>query len=405
MIPKPQQIECAIAGYRILKENMIVYLAMQERTGKTLTSILIAEMCRSVDTVQIITKKGKPLDGWLDTLDKYNCVKDVSVTNYHQAKNIARKPDLLILDESHNYISGFPKLPAMTKELLRISKNIPIIYISATPHPQGYQQLHHQFKLSSYSPWKNYKTGYLWFKDYGTPNMVWTPYGMRETYTKTIDGVYDEVKNLFVIKTRAEMGFEFEPVDKLHYIELSDTTKHVYNTLLKHKIMELKQCTLVCDSRTKLRASLHMLEGGVGITKEKNSKGKLSSKYHVFNAKEKIDYIMKVWGDVSSLVIFYHYIAEGEKLRSHFKNAEILQGTTNAEGVELSGYDTVVVYSQDWSTAKYVQRRARQASQARTKEIIVHFLLVKNAVSEQCYTTVALNKVNFVDSTFKREEI
>ena len=402
MIPNTHQIQCAIQGHAIIKEHNIVYLAMQERTGKTLTALLIAEMLAGVETIQVITKKGRALDGWLDTLERYSCIKVVSCTNYHQAKKIGLKPDLLILDEAHNYIAGFPKPSAIYKELKKLSSGIPIIYLSATPHAQGYHQLYHQFKLSSWSPWKAYASSYNWFNKYGIPNLVWTSSGQRETYSKVKALVYDMVKHLFITKTRAEMGFQYEPTDQLHYIELSSRAKKIYNKLLKDKVATLPQCTLVCDTTTKLRATLHMLEGGVGITKE--IKGhKLVSKYHVFKTCDKVDYIKKVWGDSSSVVIFYHYIAEGTKLRKAFKNAVVLQGTTNAEGVELSMYDTIVVYSQDWSTAKYTQRRARQASKARTKEIVVHFLLVKKAISDQCYQTVAINKVNFVDSTFERK--
>ena len=82
-----------------------------------------------------------------------------------------------------------------------------------------------------------------------------------------------------------------------------------------------------------------------------------------------------------------------------------MQGDTFAEGVELSHLETLVVYSQSWRTAKHTQRRARQASKNRKSEIVIHFLLVKGALSEQCYPTVAINKKNFVDSCFSPENI
>ena len=92
-------------------------------------------------------------------------------------------------------------------------------------------------------------------------------------------------------------------------------------------------------------------------------------------------------------------------LEAKFKNARVLQGTAFAEGVDLSMYKTCVVYSMDFSTAKYTQRRARQCNMKREEVIDVHFLLCKDAISEQVYNTVAINKTNFVDTYFDKKEL
>jgi ERCC4-related helicase len=96
----------------------------------------------------------------------------------------------------------------------------------------------------------------------------------------------------------------------------------------------------------------------------------------------------------------YNYKAELTKLQQHFKNAVLLQGTSYAEGVDLSGHKHLVIYSQDFSTARHTQRRARQANVNRTLPINVHFLLVKKAISDEVYKTVSVNKKNYVDSVF-----
>ncbi len=99
----------------------------------------------------------------------------------------------------------------------------------------------------------------------------------------------------------------------------------------------------------------------------------------------------------------YNYIAEGTKLNEIFSNARILQATSYAEGVDLSSHKNLVIYSQDFSTARHTQRRARQANKKRQHPITVHYLLVKDGLSEQVYKTVSLNKKNFVDSRFDRK--
>lgn len=395
MIPYDYQVELSKDAAVILREYMMVYFAMEERTGKTLTSILVAESL-NISKVLVITKK-KAMEGWLDTLAKYKPSKEFDVVNYHQAYKRTGHYDLVILDEAHNYISSFPKPGKIWKEVKEIVYGKPIIYISATPHAQGPQQLFHQFKLSAWSPWKPYLNFYHWFRVFGKP------------YTREINGInvpqYDrcevdliinQVKHLFITKTRKELGFEHEPEDVVHLIELSKPTRNVYNELIEHDLCELSVGMLVCDTTSKLRTSLHQIEGGTI---------KIEDKRYVLGNTEKVDFILDTFGDSESLVIMYNYQAELDKLRAHFKHARILQATSFAEGVDLSGYENLVIYSQDFSTARHTQRRARQANKARKTPIIVHYLLCKDAISHQCYKTVSLNKKNFVDSVFTRSKL
>ena len=396
MIPYDYQVKLADNAYEILCEDMIVYLAMEERTGKSLTAILVAEMCEQVDNVLIITKK-KALDGWFETLEKFKHNKSYTVINYHKACKITKRFDLVLLDESHNYISAFPKFGKLWKDVNKLTSYVPLIYISATPYGQGPQQLFHQFALSSWSPWKKYANFYDWFRMYG------------KAYSIEINGInipqYDRVdvdfalgcvKHLFVTATRQGLGFTHEPVDVVHDITLSAPTKDVYNELVKHDLVELSVGTVLCESSSKLRTSLHQLEGGTI---------KIDINRYVLANTEKVDFILNKFGDVSSLVIMYNYIAEKQKLEHHFKNALILQATSYAEGVDLHEYQDLVIYSQDFSTARHTQRRARQSNKKRDTPINVHFLLVKGAISAQVYKTVSLNKKNFVDSVFNRSTI
>jgi len=395
MKPYDYQVQLAAEAAEILREHMMVYLAMEERTGKTLTSILVAESLQ-VNNILVITKK-KALDGWNETLAKYNPSKRFDVINYHKALHMTGKYDLVILDEAHNYISSFPKPGKIWKEVKEIVYGLPIIYISATPHAQGPQQLYHQFKLNAWSPWKSYINFYNWFRVYGKPytleiNGINVPqYDRCET-----DLIMNSVKHLFITKTRSDLGFEHEPEDVVHFIELSKPTRNTYNELLEHDLVELSIGYLVCDTNSKLRTSLHQLEGGTI---------KIEDKRYVLANTEKVDFILDKFGDTETLVIMYNYQAELQKLEQHFKRARILQATSYAEGVDLSGYDNLVIYSQDFSTARHTQRRARQANLRRSTPIRVHYLLVKNGISHQCYKTVSLNKKNFVDSVFKRTKV
>lgn len=396
MIPYTYQVELADNAYEILREDMIVYLAMEERTGKSLTAVLVAEKCEQVDTVLIVTKK-RALDGWYDTLKKFKHTKAYTVINYHQVNKLTDKFDLVLLDESHNYISAFPKVGKLWKDVKKLTGFVPVVYISATPYGQGPQQLYHQFALSSWSPWKVHKNFYDWFRVYGKPYSIEIN-GINIPQYDRVDSDFalNCVKHLFVTATRQELGFEHEPTDVVHDIQLSENTRAVYNELVKHDLVELSIGMLICDNASKLRTSLHQIEGGTI---------KVEDCRYVLSNTEKVDFILDKFGDKKSLVIMYNYIAEKQKLEQHFKKALILQATSYAEGIDLHKYQDLVIYSQDFSTARHTQRRARQSNQKRDKPINVHFLLVRGAISGQVYKTVSLNKKNFVDSVFKRSTI
>jgi len=382
----------------VIRSYKSAYLAAEERTGKTLASLVMAQRMPEVDLVIVVTKK-IALDGWHKTVAAYPIGKPVIVTNYHQAHKMPKPTTntLVIVDEAHAYMSGYPKRSAMWKTMRQLCIGRLVLFVSATPHAQGEQQLFNQLALSSFSPWKAYKDFYKWFADYGDVYTIKIQGRDCNQYDKAkSEKIINSVKHLFVTMTRAECGFEHEPKDVLHYINLDPVTKEVYNELMENRVVEFHAGLLVCETMSKLRPALHMIEGGVT---------KIEDQYLQLKNREKIDYILKTWGDTANTVIMYNYIAEGNKLREVFKNCPILHATSYAEGVDLSMYDNLVVYSMNFSTSKHSQRRARQANQLRKDPINVHFLLVKKAVSEQVYKTVAINKRNFVDSVFTRDKL
>ena len=56
MIPWQHQIDISHNALAIIQENGLVYLAMQERTGKTLTALLVCEKLPK-DRILVLTKK------------------------------------------------------------------------------------------------------------------------------------------------------------------------------------------------------------------------------------------------------------------------------------------------------------------------------------------------------------
>lgn len=498
MKPFPHQESKSNEGVAVLREKGLVYFSMQERTGKTLTSILTAEKY-GAKNVLVITKK-KALPDFKETLTKYNPKFKWTATNYHQLNKLDEEFDLIIIDEAHAYISAFPDRGELWNQVSRFTPGKPLIYLSATPHAQGYHLMFNQLALSDYSPWSDYRHPLDWFDRYGFENSfkkkIKTARGSFEkeipiyTETKT-DLIERDISEYFVSGTREELGFTQEPEDLLHYIKLNEQTKGIYNFAVREEKIQFGAEEKSLEEKGALRAFLHQLEGGVGkdyvpvlkvnryiqeiegevlLTLKQGSKstsrtivettegvfdipiGKASAvfKYpkrsveiisvrneefqdnikfaktkltigksrdprnekvenslrevffEFFNC-EKVDYILHNWGDEENLVIMYHFKAELIKLQRFFKKATLLQGTSNAEGVDLSSFDHLIIYSQDYSTSKHSQRRARQANMARKDPINVHFLLVQGAISAEVYQAVSINKENFVDNRFVKK--
>jgi len=439
MKPYDYQEELAREALKIIKSYGLVYLGMEERTGKTLTAIRLVELSKA-NRCLILTKKRALMGenektfenatkGWAGTLNAYIGGFDGDRTwnkgdkfytlvhyqglykQYKKEKRIKGKLekfttqelksefkdakfDVVILDESHAFLSAYPKLGVIAKLTQQITYDKPIILSSATPNAQSYAQLFHQFNMSKYSPFDSFPNFYKWFNKYGIPEVVYTGHGQAIKYDKVKDEVWQMVKHLFITKTRKELGFKHEPEDIIHWVKLSEDTLNLYDECEATEMLEVDGEEVPLDSSMKLRTTLHQIESGV-YKKVDGSSGLLK------NA-EKIEAILRDFGDTKDLVIMYHYQAELIKLQKYFKNALLLQGTSYAEGVDLSDYQHLVILSQDFSTAKHSQRRARQANKNRNSSIKVHFYLVKGAISEQVYTTVSVNKKNFIDKMYHR---
>jgi len=430
MIPRPYQEKESSSILKVLKKYFIAYIAWEERTGKSLTGILVVEKSKAQHC--LIITKAKAKVGWYETLLAFPHIKKYEIITYGMVSKYDGRPDIIILDESHNYISGYPKPSATWKTVRKLVFGLPIIYMSATPHAQGYQLLFHQFALSKWSPFKCYSNFYTWFKDFGRPYTIRAHGRDVAQYDKVQDDkICRNVEHLFNAKTRKELGFKYEPKDSIKWIELKKDTKERYNTIVNDNVLCVFGNDILYDSVMKLRSGLHMIEGGTlkttVITKPEPSKelllvnrekvspsepgrenvedGYLYHCYYDLGNREKVDYIKRIWGDSKDVAIMYNYKGEKVILERCFKNAKILQATSNAEGIELSHVKHLVIYSQDFSTARHTQRRARQASKDRKHEIDVNFLLVKKGISHQVYKTVSLNKKNYVDSVFKREQL
>lgn len=393
--PYDYQIQIAKKAFAILKENGLAYLAMEERTGKSLTALLVCEQSNVLKEVLIVTKK-KALPGWQNTLDNYEIKKSYTLINYESLHKLeGKKFDFVIIDESHYALGSYPKQSKTFKMLIDYTWGVPLLYLSATPNAESYSQLYHQFALSKWSPFKEFRNFYDWHRTYGIPHTEHISGRLIQKYNYTKE---EEIKNatrhLFISFTRAELGFAVEPKDCITFVQPTSRTLHLMKTLKKDSI--LHEYEYVCESPAKEMVGLHQIEGGTL---------KLENESIFLGNTEKIDYIKQTYGDTNDLVIMYNYVAEGDLLKAHFKNALILQGTAFAEGVDLSTYKHLVIYSMNFSASKFIQRRARQCNKNRTEPIEVDFVLMKGCVSEMAYKAIVKDKLSFTQSYYLKNRL
>lgn len=410
MKPFQHQIEKSEECWYHLKTKGYVYLAGKPRSGKTLTAILIAEKSTLINSVLVLTKKAA-LGGWekFTTNKELNLKHEYTVTNYEQAHKLKSSDyQLVIIDESHN-LGTLGKPSLRIKTIQKLCRDLPHIHLSGTAIVESPNGIYHQMAISTFTPFMH-KNFYDFFREYGMPYYIKA--GGREItqYDKCdLNKLMPIINDFTVYMTQEDAGIskELQAVDKLHYIELNDDTKELYNKLQEDNIVDIWsnmftsigepvfKLQLVCDTTMKLRTSLHMLESGVA---------KVGENYTDLGNNEKINYILTNFGDKETTGIMCHFIGEQLKLKSMFKNAQIYSSNAHAEGVDLSHLENFIILSSDYSGSKFIQRRDRIVNVNGSNTLTVHHILVKKAISEQVYKRVS-KKEDFNNSTYEMESL
>ncbi|MGI9143021.1 MAG: hypothetical protein ACR2IJ_07500, partial [Fluviibacter sp.] len=147
-----------------MKKYNILYLAMEVRCGKTVTSMEIAKQF-GAKKVLFLTKK-KAIGSIKQDYADFGYDFEIEVINDESMhKATMQQPDLVIHDEHHRF-GAFPKPGLYTKMYKKMYSHLPMIFLSGTPCPESYSQMYHQFWISDHSPFKEYKNFYRWADDY-----------------------------------------------------------------------------------------------------------------------------------------------------------------------------------------------------------------------------------------------
>lgn len=396
------QTDIATKGVIALNTYGLVYLAMQPRTGKTLTALTMAKYVFA-QNVLFVTKK-KAIKSIETDFEKSEYSYNLTVINYESLHKVVGSFDLIIIDEAHS-CGAYANPNKRAKQLKKLAINKPIIYLSGTPTPESYSQIFHQLYISSYSPFRRYATFYKWAKEFVNVKQKNVGYGLVNNYDDAnIDKIKQHTDMFWFDYTQQEAGFKSTIDEKIIEVELKESTYKLIDRLKKDLVIEGKNETILADTAVKLQSKLHQLYGGTI---------KFDSGKTMVLDNSKIEAILSRFKD-TKIVIFYKFIAELESIKNVYLNqvttdleefnstnkSIALQIISGREGLNLSKAKYIVFYNIDFSANSYWQARDRLTTIDR-KENNIFWVFAKKGIERAIYKAV-MNKKSFTTSHFKK---
>jgi hypothetical protein len=412
---RPYQREIVERGSDILLSNSILYLAMEVRTGKTITAFSIAEKVKALNVLFVTRKKA------MTSIERdFESVKfsfELDLINYESLHKLTTEDieafDLVICDEAHS-LGAFPLPSERTKQLRDIVGNRLLILLSGTPTPESWSQLYHQLYISAHSPWKQYRNFYAWAKDFVSVKKRYIYNREINDYTNADrEKIEADTKHLFISFTQAEAGFEQMVEEEVMEVHMLAKTYTAADRLRKDKVLRTSEGMVVADTAVKVMTKLQQIYSGTVIVDETDSGEPIAQVFDVTKA-EHICY--KFAGQ--KIAIFYKFKAEEMAIRSVFGTrvvdtpesfamsgndaVYISQIQSGREGINLSSADCLVMYNIDFSAVSYWQARARLQSKDRTKPAKVYWVFAKGGIEAKIYERVK-DKKDYTLHHFKRD--
>lgn len=399
------QDDISTKAAELLRMYKICYLAMECRTGKTLTALATA-MKYGAKAVLIISKvKAIP-----SIRADYELLKpsfSLDVINYESAHKFSGNHyDLVVLDEAHN-LGAFPKPSQRTKVVKALCKGLPIIYMSGTPSPESFSQLYHQFWVSSFSPFKLYTNFYKWAKVYVNVSQRMVGGHIINDYSNARKEKIDNaVKRLFIDYSQEEAGFDAKIVEQTLTVPMSEWTANAIKRLKRDRVLTWGDVSILGDTPVKLMTKLHQLSSGSVIDE---------SGAHIVTDYTKAKYIRDSFSG-QKIAIFYVYQTESELLKRVFpdwtESPEIFQQSDNPnlvflgqvrsarEGVRLDSAEALIFYNLEYSYLSYEQGKNRLSSKERTTPANIYFVCSDCGIESDILEAVH-GKQDFTYSYFK----
>lgn len=396
------QKEIIDKAFEVIGRHKFVYLAMEVRTGKTLTSLGLAEKLGSND-VLFLTKK-KAISSIEDDYKLLSPSYDMLCINYESIHKIDknRRFDMIIVDEAHT-LGAFPKPSKRAKQLreLVIRNTANVCLLSGTPTPESYSQMYHQVYGLPGNPFSKYKNFYRFCDDHVNKTQKRINGFMINDYSDGKQSINDLMKPYMISYTQQQAGFESEIEEQILTVRVN--TDDICKQLKKDLVVEMDDEVILADTGVKLMSKLHQMYSGTV---------KFESGKSVVLDTSKADFI-KWRFEGSKLGIFYKFKAELDALKQvfgddictdldEFNSTDkhiALQIVSGREGISLRNADYIVFYNIDFSATSYWQARDRMTTKDR-KYNKVFWIFSEQGIEKKVYKTV-IGKKNYTLKHFR----
>ena len=389
------QQRIADQGSQILKQHHLLYLAMEVRTGKTLTSLEIAKQVNAKNVLFLTKKKAISSIKNDYTNFWYNQHFNLFVTNDESLHKIddPKQYDLIIHDEHHRF-GAFPKPGTRTRTFKKLFSKKPMIFLSGTPTPESYSQIYHQFWISIHSPFQQ-STFYKFAHDFVDIKERRIGHTTIKDYSNCSIKAMDQVKHLMISFSQSDAGFTSNINEHILTVTMPDKIKSLIKRLHDDRVIEGKEEVILADTAVKLMNKTHQLSSGT--IKFESGNSKVLSTF-------KADFIKDHFTN-QKIAIFYKFKEEWNALKMTFKDditADVerwregtqviaLQIQSGREGISLKEADALIFYNIDFSAVSYWQGRDRMTTMKRLNND-VFWIFSDAGIEKQIYKAVNQKK-------------
>ena len=402
------QIKLSTQASEILEHKKIVYLAMEVRTGKTLTALNTAKLFGAKKVLFLTKKKAISSIQW--DFDNFGFDFDLTIINDESLHLVDGSFDLIIHDEHHRF-GAFPKPNKVAQLFKKRYSKLPMIFLSGTPTPESHSQWFNQFWVSDHSPFKQYTNFYKWAVDYVDVKEKRLGYAVIKDYSQAKEQlIRRKVQHFIITFTQSQAGFTTSVNEMILECEMKPITNLIINKLKKNLVVKNTEGQIILgDTGVKLQQKHLQIASGTCKFEDGSSKIIDYSKAHYIKDKFK-DY---------KIAIFYKFKEELNMLKEvfndklttdldDFNNSDkwiALQFLSGREGVSLKMADYIVAINIDFSATTYFQFRDRMTTMDR-KENTLFWVFSKDtkdlkSIERVVYQSV-LNKKDFTLSIYKK---
>lgn len=390
----------------IIDIRKFIYLSMEVRTGKTLTSLGVLDKIKNINKVLFITKK-KAIGSIYEDFKMLKPTYELLVINYESLHKIDERGwDAIVCDESHS-MGAFPKPSKRAKQVkqLIINNNPYVIFLSGTPTPESFSQMYHQVYGLKNNPFRKYSNFYKFSKDYVLVKQKRIGSFMVNDYSLGKQEILDKMKPFTISYTQKEAGFKSKINEDIIYVDAPDMIMNLCSKLKKDLVIEGKEDVILADTGVKLMQKLHQMYSGT--VKFESGKSMVLDTFKAqfiydnfctqkigifYKFKEELNAIKKVYGD--------NICTDLETFDSTDKSIA-LQIVSGREGISLKKADILLYYNIDFSATSYWQSRDRMTTKNRLENKVV-WVFTKGGIEPDIYKAVSKKK-DYTLKHFKRD--